>query len=77
MERNLAFARRLRCVREELYGDDPAALAAALGLPVETWLNYEFGVTMPALTLLQFIEVTGAAPRWLLTGDGDRQVVPS
>jgi transcriptional regulator with XRE-family HTH domain len=70
MRSNLALVERVRNVREHLYGDEPSALAAALGLPKETWLNYERGVTMPAVVLLQFIELTGAAPRWLLTGEG-------
>jgi hypothetical protein len=67
---NLALVKRVRNVREHLYGDDAATLAAALGLPTETWLNYERGVTMPAVVLLKLIELTGAAPRWLLTGEG-------
>ena len=64
---------RVREVREDLYGEGgAAALAAALDLPEETWLNYERGVTMPADVLLGFIDLTGADPHWLLTGDGER-----
>jgi hypothetical protein len=70
MRSNRALVGRVRIVREHLYGDDAAALAAALGLPTETWLNYERGVTMPAVVLLKFIELTGAATHWLLTGEG-------
>jgi hypothetical protein len=75
MRSNLALAKRVRNVRENLYGEDAAALAAALGLPTETWLNYERGVTMPAVVLLAFIELTRSDPRWLLTGEGDCQAV--
>ena len=73
MGRNIPLAARLHEVREELYGRDAAALAAALGLPEATWLNYERGVTMPAVILLEFLELTGASPHWLLTGEGDRR----
>jgi hypothetical protein len=41
-------------------------------LPVRTWENYETGVTIPATVILGFIEVTGAHPKWLLTGEGER-----
>lgn len=66
------LARRLREVREELYPEGNEALAEILGLPAQTWANYESGCTLPATILLEFIEVTGVHPHWLLTGDGDR-----
>ena len=47
-------------------------LAQDLELPTRTWLNYESGVVIPATVILRFIDVTGANPRWLLTGVGDR-----
>lgn len=47
-------------------------LAEALGIPYRTWHNYEGGCTIPAHTILQLIEVTGAHPHWLLTGKGER-----
>jgi hypothetical protein len=47
-------------------------LADALQLPVRTWVNYESGITVPALVMLRFIMLTGACPRWLLTGDPPR-----
>ncbi len=34
--------------------------------------NYESGVTIPAVVILRFVEITGANPRWLLTGRGDK-----
>jgi hypothetical protein len=64
---------RVREVRRELYGESGgAALAAALGLPAQTWANYEGGVVIPAPVILGFIELTRADPHWLLTGQGDR-----
>jgi hypothetical protein len=47
-------------------------LAETLGIPEETWLNYERGITIPALTVLELIEATGVSPHWLLTGAGER-----
>jgi hypothetical protein len=41
-------------------------------LPEKTWRNYESGVTIPGLVILHFVDVTGANPRWLRTGKGDR-----
>ena len=68
-----ALARRLRLVREELYGDGGVPrLAEALGVPTKTWEHYEAAVKMPAGILLAFLAVTGAQPRWLLTGKGSR-----
>ena len=34
-------------------------LAETLGLPERTWQNYESGVTIPALVILQFVELPG------------------
>ncbi len=67
------FASRVREVRNRLYGEHGApVLAESLNIPARTWLNYEMGVTMPAQVLLLFLEVTGAEPRWLLRGKGER-----
>jgi hypothetical protein len=64
---------RVRQIRLEKFGDDGGpALARALEIPARTWEHYESGVTIPARVVLQFIEVTGADPRWLLTGEGER-----
>jgi hypothetical protein len=65
------LSRRLREVRQELFGDHGGPeLARRLGLPARTWYNYETGVTVPAEVLLGFIEQTGASPAWLLSGEG-------
>jgi len=67
------LARRIREVRIERFGTMGSALMAReLGLPSQTWWNYEAGVAIPGLQWLRFIERTGAHPIWLLKGDGDR-----
>jgi len=72
MNRNASLAQRLCEIRHDLYGERGAqALARALSLPIQTWLNYERGVTMPADVFLEFLEITRADPHWLLTGEGD------
>jgi hypothetical protein len=68
-----ALSRRLREIRQELYGDHGGPeLARRLNLPARTWYNYETGVTVPAEVLLAFIELTGACPVYLTTGEGPR-----
>lgn len=65
------FAERLRQVRYARFGERGGPeLARLLGVASRSWYNYEIGVTLPALLLLRFLEVTGAEPRWLLHGDG-------
>jgi hypothetical protein len=69
------LARRVREVREELYGEHGGPLVAdALHIPFRTWLNYEAGCTIPAPSILRFIELTKASPRWLLTGQGVKYI---
>jgi hypothetical protein len=71
------LARRFREIREELYGENGGPLlAGALGIPFRTVLNYEDGCTIPAQAILRFIEVTHAHPHWLLTGEGEKYLVP-
>jgi hypothetical protein len=66
-----AIARRIVEIREQTFGPSGIErLARAMRLPVETWRNYESGVTLPAENLLRFMVATGAAPGWLLTGEG-------
>jgi hypothetical protein len=75
MKRSVALARRLREVRLAMYGEHGASLLAAdLGLLPATWAGYESGVTIPGLVILRFINVTGVAPGWLLTGKGERDL---
>ena len=67
------LARRVQDVRKELYGEHGGPLLAErLGVPFRTWHNYEVGCTIPAQTILRFIEVTDATPHWLLSGEGER-----
>ena len=65
----LILAQRVYEVRLERYGEHGGpTLAHALDLPLRTWMNYETGVTIPALVILRFIQITGASPEWLLSG---------
>jgi hypothetical protein len=73
--RQATLARRVREVREELLGEDGVPLLAeALDLPARTWRNYEAGVIIPATVILQFIEISGASPHWLMTEEGEPSV---
>jgi hypothetical protein len=73
-----SLARRVAEVRLERFGEHGAPLMArALGLPTQSWLNYESGVTIPARVILKLIDETGADPHWLLTGEGDKYRVGS
>jgi hypothetical protein len=74
-EAKRALAGRVREVRRARFGEGGAAvLAALLDIPARTWANYEAGCTIPAEILLAFIEVTGAHPHWLRTGEGQRSL---
>ncbi len=65
------LAQRLKEVRVRFFGEQGTAeLAKRLGIPPETWTNYERGVTMPAEILLAVLELTSVDPRWLSSGDG-------
>jgi hypothetical protein len=69
----LGLAERIREIREELYGEHGGQfLADRLEVPLQTWLNYESGVTMPAAVVLRLIVDVGVDPRWLLTGQGEK-----
>jgi hypothetical protein len=71
IKNNLAL--RIREIRQELYGEHGGPMVAeALQIPFRTWLNYECGCTIPAPSILRFIELTKANPHWLLTGHGDK-----
>ena len=71
-QRQPDLALRLREIREDLYGEYGAQfLADALKIRLETWLNYESGVTMPAHVLLKLVDIARINFHWLLTGQGD------
>jgi DNA-binding transcriptional regulator YiaG len=66
------LAERLREIREDVCGEGGAqVLADALKVRVETWLNYESGVSAPAHVVLKLIDIARVNPHWLLTGQGD------
>jgi hypothetical protein len=67
------LAARIREIRVALYGENGGPmLAEALGIPFRTLHNYETGCTIPAHSILRFIELTRVHPHWLLTGLGSR-----
>jgi hypothetical protein len=67
------LAQRVGEIRHELYGEHGGPLLAeGLRLPYRTWRNYEAGVTIPAVVILNFIEISGANPLWLLRGEGEK-----
>ena len=73
LETRAGLVRRIREIREDLYGPHGAQfLADDLALPLETWANFERGVTFPAEVILRLIDAVGVSPRWLLTGEGPK-----
>jgi len=63
---------RIRKIRLEKFGDHGlATLTKTMQIPARTWENYESGVTIPRWIILQFIELAGVEPLWLLTGEGE------
>ena len=65
------LAQRLKQVRVRFFGEQGTGeLAKQLGIPPETWTNYERGITMPAEIVLAVLELTSVDPRWLSSGDG-------
>ncbi len=72
-ESHVGLASRVREIRVERFGHDGvAAMAGFMEIPERTWKHYEGGVAIPAFILLKFIELTGVAPHWLSTGEGER-----
>jgi hypothetical protein len=43
-----------------------------VGVSSSTWDNYENGVTVPGEIILKLIVLTSVAPRWLLSGEGEK-----
>ena len=67
------LSERVRAVRLDLFGDDGGALLASLlGIPERRVAHMEIDGPIPGHIILAFIEVTGANPSWLLSGEGDR-----
>jgi hypothetical protein len=66
-------AERVREVREDLYGAHGSHLLAdALGIPRETWIDYENGLAIPSFVILRLIHLSGVSGRWLITGRGTK-----
>jgi hypothetical protein len=64
---------RMRVIRLDLFGDDGAfLLASLLRIPEAKWRRMEASGRIPAHVILAFIEITGANPRWLLSGAGEK-----
>ena len=65
------LARRLSRARQSIYGDaGRPELARSIGVALPAWEGYEAGCPMPGEVLLQFMDVTGVRPEWLISGDG-------
>jgi hypothetical protein len=68
---NSALAARLAHLRIEVFGTEGRPeMAKRLGIPCQTWNNYEAGVIVPGVIILMLIELTSVEPRWLLNGAG-------
>jgi hypothetical protein len=60
------IAARLREIRCDWDGEHGAHFFAdSLGLPVQSWLNYESGVAMSGEVILKLLAATGVNPHWL------------
>ncbi len=71
------LASRVREIRLDKFGGEGIAnLSRAMNIPARTWEHFENGVMIPGWIILQFIEITGVEPHWLLTGKGERYRVP-
>lgn len=71
-----AISRRVREVREDLYGEHGGPLLAGkLGMSWRRWSRYESGRhTIPATVILKFITTTETCPEWLLSGTGPKYI---
>jgi hypothetical protein len=68
-----SLSNRLREMRRDRFGEAGIpALSGAMNIPTRTWENFECGVQIPGWAILQFIDICGANPHWLLTGEGER-----
>jgi hypothetical protein len=67
------LASRVHEIRREMFGvHGGPLLAKKLGLSFRTWAEFEAGRTIPAQTMLRFIQLTHVNPLWLLTGHGEK-----
>jgi hypothetical protein len=64
---------RIRAIRIDLFGEcGGPVLARLLQIPDRKLERLETGGPIAAEVILALIEVTGANPRWLQSGDGER-----
>jgi hypothetical protein len=72
------LSERVRAVRLQLFGEcGGPMLAQRLGIPHRRLARIEAGGPIPAELILRLIDVTGANPRWLLSGEGERYGCPA
>lgn len=63
---------RIQRVRRERFGDEGLSrMAEALKVPITTWSTIEREGGLSGNLFLRFVDVTGACPLWLLTGEGE------
>ena len=72
------LSERIRAVRLDLFGEcGGPMLATLLGVTQRKLMRMEAGGPMPDWLILKLIEVTGANPDWLLSGEGPRSWRPA
>lgn len=66
------IARRLACLRVEIFGSkrSKSAFAVALGVPIPTYQGYESDRDPPAEFIEKVVEKTGCNAMWILSGSG-------
>lgn len=65
------LAHRIHQVRVRCFGEQGVShLTDLLGIPPQTWLNYEGGVSIPGEILLGFLLATNAELPWLVSAEG-------
>jgi len=68
-----ALGERIRAIRIDLFGEfRRLELARLLRISDRKLERFETGSTLPAEIILILMEVTGANPHWLQSGEGER-----
>ena len=68
---SIRIAQRLATVRSELFGESGQPdIAKHVGVPVQSWRNFEGGVTAPPEVILKVLVLFAVEPNWLLNGEG-------
>jgi hypothetical protein len=72
------LASRLREVRIDFCGERGGPeFARRLGVPSESWHDYETGIAVPAKVVLSVIQHTLVHPVWLFQGEGEKYRTPA